>query len=644
MKFVSAVCLASCLFLLTGCPDTGIICQTGTVRCGQGCIDPSADSKNCGMCGSACRSGQVCASGMCQCGSGTQLCAGECVLVETDPKNCGVCGKQCATGEVCEGGFCKLSCPLTGASTVCSGACVDTRSNALNCGTCGNACGNMADGGARACEANDAGTGVCVENCATGNTRCGTACVDLKSDQGNCNACGAACLPIEACNNGACVTNCPASAPTRCGNQCINTATSAQHCGACNAACENGQTCHAGRCSYDLVAACFSSGQVVGLEAKSEFKGPLEPHGTGPQSLVALQGNLVSIDGIDRKVYQARLPSVGGHAFAKVGLPVNTGNSPNQIIADPPYLYVVNSGAGTLQVLQSFGAFFPDGGSAGDGGLALVTIAEQPLGANTYPQGLVKVGTSLWVPLYGGFGATDALAGQRVAQIDVGNVGSPATPYPLGSVSLANIDLKPFDGGTPVARPYAITHHTTPDGGFVYVALNNLNPDTYAPEGPGLVAKINPATQGLVKVIDLGGTTCLNPGWIAPVGTKLAVSCIGAAEYSGPPNYSLIRTAKSGVRLIDENDTPVAMWSPACPNAADGGPGCTPILPSRFAVSGNRIYLGDQNGGRLFVLEVNGNSLGERRGYFGDAGAAITACTPDMTTGIANVADVLAVP
>lgn len=638
MKSISILCLGSCLFFLTGCPDTGIVCQAGTERCGQTCIDPSADSKNCGMCGSACRSGQVCQGGTCQCGSGTVLCDGECVLLETDPKNCGGCGPsfRCGAGQVCENATCKLSCPITGATAVCGAACVNTKTDPNNCGGCGVACNT--DGGAQVCSATDAGVGACLANCTGTQTRCGSSCVQLQSDRDHCNACGNACAALEVCTAGACMCG-PGS--TKCGTACVNTATSAQHCGACNNACENSQTCHNGKCAYDLVAACFSSGQVVGLEAKSEFKGPLEPMGTGPQSMVALDDTLLTVDGIDRKVYQGRMASVGGHAFGRVGLPVNTGSAPNQIIADRPYVYLVNSSTGSLQVLRSFGAALPDGGPTGDGGLALATIAETTLGMNTFPQGLVKLGTHLWIPLYGGFGATDALAGQKVVQVDVSN---PAVPYALTAVSLASIDLKPFDGGTPVARPYAITAHNTPDGGFIYVALNNLNPDTYVPEGPGLIAKINPATATVVKVIDLGGTTCLNPGWIVPVGTKLAVSCIGAAEYSGPPNFSLIRTVRAGVRLIDENDNPVAMWSPACPNAADGGPGCTPILPSRFAVSGNRIYLGDQNGGRLFVLEVNGNSIGERRGYFGDAGAAITACTPDMTTGIANVSDVLAVP
>ena len=61
-------------------------------------------------------------------------------------------------------------------------------------------------------------------------------------------------------------------------------------------------------------------------------------------------------------------------------------------------------------------------------------------------------------------------------------------------------------------------------------------------------------------------------------------------------------------------------------------------------MSNGRVYVGDQNGGRLFVLDVAGTTLSERRGYFGDAGAAISVCTPDPITGIGNVSDVLVVP
>lgn len=539
MKPISAVLLALCaVVLLPGCPDTGIICATGTVRCGQGCIDPNADAKNCGTCGSACRSGQVCVGADCVCAAGTFSCGGECVVRENDPKNCGACGNRCAATEVCEASICRQQCA--------------------------------------------------------------------------------------------------AASPTNCAGACVNTSTNANHCGACGAACENSQSCHASRCTYDLVAACFSSGQVVGLQYGSEFRGPRESLGTAPQSLAAIEGVLLALDGIDQRLYQAQLKSVGGHAFARLGSAVTTANAPNQVITDGQYVFVANAGAGSVQAIRNYGATFPDGGAAADGGLALVTVHELQLGPNTYPQGMARVGTGLWVPLYGGLGATGAAAGQKVVRIDVTN---PALMVKSDTVDLSTLNLQPFDGGTPVARPFAILAHR----GSVYVALNNLNPDTYVPEGPGLLAKINPTTKA-VSVIDLGGDKCLNPGWLASDGVNLLVSCMGGAVYSGPPSYALVSTEKAGVVLLDQNDVRQAAWEPRCPAGADGGAGCTPILPSRMAISGGRAYVGDQNGGRIFVLDIGANTLGERRGYFGDAGAAISACAPDPVTGIANVSDILAVP
>ena len=539
MKSISAPLLALLtLVLLPGCPATGIICAPGTIRCGQGCVDSNADPKNCGTCGGACRSGQICDRASCICNAGTSSCNGECVVLENDAKNCGACGTQCAVSQVCEGSSCKQSCPLTGASTAC-------------------------------------------------------------------------------------------------GASCVNLTTDATHCGSCTAACENAQSCHAGRCTYDLVAACFSSGQVVGLQRASEFRGPVESLGTGPQSLASIEGTLLALDGIDQRLYQAQQKSVGGHAFAKLRDSNVTGSAPNQVVVEGPFVYIANSGSGTVQILRNWGGTFPDGGAAVDGGLALTTIAELQLGANTYPQGISKVGDGLWVPLYGGFGAGPAAAGQKVVRVDVSN---PTAPMVSDTVSLTGLNLKPFDGGHPVARPFAILALRD----SVYVALNNLNPDTYAVEGPGLLAKINVNTR-TISVLDLGDT-CLNPGWLASDGVRLLVSCFGAAVYSGAPNFALLKTTQSGVVLLDENDVRRSSWQPTCPAAADGGPGCLPILPSRFAVSGGRAYVGDQNGGRIFVLDINGNTLGERRGYFGDAGAAISACTLDPITGIANVSDILSVP
>jgi hypothetical protein len=55
------------------------------------------------------------------------------------------------------------------------------------------------------------------------------------------------------------------------------------------------------------------------------------------------------------------------------------------------------------------------------------------------------------------------------------------------------------------------------------------------------------------------------------------------------------------------------------------------------------VYVGDQSGGRLFVLE--GPQLVERRGYFAvDGGPPIQACAVNAMLGYSNVSDVLALP
>lgn len=72
---------------------------------GVGCVDVSKSLENCGACGSACATGQTCENGVC-CGGTSKMCGGSCLDVSHDPSNCGDCGKTCATGGSCSGGKC----------------------------------------------------------------------------------------------------------------------------------------------------------------------------------------------------------------------------------------------------------------------------------------------------------------------------------------------------------------------------------------------------------------------------------------------------------------------------------------------------------------------------------------------------------
>jgi hypothetical protein len=260
--------------------------------------------------------------------------------------------------------------------------------------------------------------------------------------------------------------------------------------------------------------------------------------------------------------------------------------------------------------------------------LVLGTASEYNFGPNTYPEGVVSAGGFLWVPLYGGYGASAAAAGQYLARLTVDSAGNLAD---AGVLDLRTLDLKTFDGGKSSPKPAAVTA----TGGAVYAVLNNLNPDTYDPAGPGLLARADQVTGALTEV-DLGAA-CLNPGWAVPVGDGgLAVTCSGDAVYD--LSWSVVSLANAGVVLLNANGAVTSFWSASCPADAgtlvDGGPACVPFMPGRFAVRGSRLLIGDTNSGRIAVLDVIDGGLVEVRG----AASAVAVC-PSI-----NVGDVLALP
>jgi hypothetical protein len=486
--------------------------------------------------------------------------------------------------------------------TRCGEACADLWGDPAHCGACEARCGEGAHCSEAKCR------------CPPGARLCGASCRFTGEDSEACGECEAACGEAQRCQSGACVEACgPGFA--ECGRGCVALNASAAHCGACGRACLAGQLCRDGVCSYQAVASCFNSGQVLGLsfDGEAPLLGPRRSLGTDPAALAApSRTRLLSVDGLAERLWSASISE--GPFAAAPGTP-RTGKAPNAVVAALPHVYVVNATSGTLQVLED----------RADG---LTTVAELPLGPNTFPEGLARLGDRGYLPLYGGFGASGAAGGQAIVEVDLAR---PEAPRELRRLSLERLDLESFDGGAAVARPFALVAHR----GMLYAALNNLHPDSYTPAGPGLLARVDPVT-GEVSKVPLGAD-CLNAGWVASDGARLFVSCQGRVSYSAP-DFSAARVEAAGVVAVEDEGV-TARWSVAC-----GEESCRAVLPGRLAILGERLLVADQNGGRLFLLEYRAGRFHERRGFEGDLGPPLQACAVNPVTGVSNVSDVVAVP
>src|SRR5205823_3041362 len=131
------------------------------------------------------------------------------------------------------------------------------------------------------------------------------------------------------------------------------------------------------------------------------------------------------------------------------------------------------------------GGHFPNG-------LGLVTIAELNFGANTTPEAIAKIGNALYVPLWGGLGPAEVSAGQKVVKVDITDRRAPKV---TATYDLSTLDLKPFDGGAPIPRPFGIVLHQ----GKLYVPLNNIDLN-FSVAGAGLLATIDPASGAVGEV------------------------------------------------------------------------------------------------------------------------------------------------
>jgi hypothetical protein len=77
------------------------------------CAKTDTDQANCGACGTVCNNGngEICVAGKCivQCAKGLTQCGKECVDIKFNRDNCGGCGKACPSAQVCSGSVCTKS-------------------------------------------------------------------------------------------------------------------------------------------------------------------------------------------------------------------------------------------------------------------------------------------------------------------------------------------------------------------------------------------------------------------------------------------------------------------------------------------------------------------------------------------------------
>ncbi len=119
-----------------------------------GCEVNLISDENCGACGNACAPGQTCRQRAwdgkieCACPQGQTLCGDFCIDPLTDPRNCGTCGTSCvgvgANGiGICTFGTCDFGCAEGWGdcnSDLSDGCETNLLSDTRNCGACGSSC------------------------------------------------------------------------------------------------------------------------------------------------------------------------------------------------------------------------------------------------------------------------------------------------------------------------------------------------------------------------------------------------------------------------------------------------------------------------------------------------------------------------
>jgi hypothetical protein len=142
------------------------------------------------VCSPPCGPNQICSGNTCVCVPHTVSCDGgkTCINLSYNTANCGACGHACPSGQICRGGACD-SCAA--GSAPCGAAGIPLSFGAQVC------CGT---GGKSHCANDGAGNFVC---CRSGLSACPSGgldtCVNWANDPSNCGGCGGTTNPQYNC-------------------------------------------------------------------------------------------------------------------------------------------------------------------------------------------------------------------------------------------------------------------------------------------------------------------------------------------------------------------------------------------------------------------------------------------------------------
>ncbi|HSO34200.1 MAG TPA: hypothetical protein VLT33_16810 [Labilithrix sp.] len=98
--------------------------------------------------------------------------------------------------------------------------------------------------------------------CGAAQTKCGAECVDLKTSNDHCGACGSVCAGGTTCQKGFCSSegSC-ADSRLACGSKCVDPQSDSENCGACGHSCGDAGACVKGGCPGELRVRALIDGQ-----------------------------------------------------------------------------------------------------------------------------------------------------------------------------------------------------------------------------------------------------------------------------------------------------------------------------------------------------------------------------------------------